>query len=244
MGEINVPRDEIEAIDAIDDRALASLIERCIDERRIGPVHALRLGNCGPCVATKLRMFQDAIAQYAQAKASRKLDETRNRARRAGEDLKHAVDLMRQRIRSQEEEGKRFFVYEDVLPPLQLSEKMDVRVSYRWRPDTDAEWKSGSITFAHVVNPGLDHTAQRPKRKPSAWKREQDRQDALWREWDHLRRLSLYAVAEYFRSGHDGAAIPPTYQVKTDPFDHQLNNYSCRFWQDTPPAAGIRSTRG
>jgi len=59
---------------------------------------------------------------------------------------------------------------------------------------------------------------------------QQKRQDQLFSEWEHLKRLALQSVQQYLKDGGDGAAIPETFQVVTDQHNGVLNNFSARFW--------------
>lgn len=95
---------------------------------------------------------------------------------------------------------------------------------------------SGSIIFKHKVRPRFDyHTLAQPepKRKPSARKLAEDRENELLREWEHLERLAHWSVRDYFRAGHDGAGIPAEFEVRLGDSDH-LNNFSADFWGAKP----------
>ncbi len=97
------------------------------------------------------------------------------------------------------------------------------------------------IIFSHVVDSQPDSTQPRPDRKPGAAKLEQDRQDNLYREWEHLMRLALCSLRDFFRDGGNGNAIPPTFQAKADPHSRRLNNYSARFWTEQSSPSEVRS---
>ncbi len=89
---VNVPRDEQEALRAIDVQALDRAIEACLDARRVGAaLREFRLDSCGPFVAAKLREFDTALQACAGAKAAKKLADNGDRARRAGSNLDNAV---------------------------------------------------------------------------------------------------------------------------------------------------------
>ncbi|WP_136661756.1 hypothetical protein [Nitratireductor sp. XY-223] len=110
---------------------------------------------------------------------------------------------------------------------------MRVRVSYRWRQSAEEDWNSGSILFKYKVRPGVDRYAlsqSKPKRKPSARKLAEDRENDLRREWEHFEKLAHWSVRDYFRAGHNGADIPDEFEVKTGDSDH-LNNFSADFWE-------------
>ncbi|MCI2260792.1 hypothetical protein [Xanthomonas indica] len=231
MSVINIPRDEQKALREVNMQALNREISASLDARRLGStLRDLRLDSCGPFIATKLREFDVALQAYAGAKTTRKLADTGERARRAGSNLGNAVRQMQQRIETQEQEGQRFFVDDQIIPPSNFTRALSVRVDYRWRPSTESEWTHGTITFNHSYDPRPDYSVPAPKRKPSASRRAQDLQDELWREWEQLMKNGLHSLAEYFRQGGDGAAIPKTFQARTDAFDRRLNNFSCRFW--------------
>lgn len=231
MSVINIPRGEQEALREVDVQVLDQAISVSLDARRLGStLRALRLDSCGSFIATKLREFDLALQAYAGAKAAKKLADTGEYARRAGSNLGNAVRQMQQRIETQEQEGQRFFVDDQIIPPIHFTRTLSVRAHYRWRPSAEVEWTHGTITFTHLYDPRPNYSMLAPKRKPSTSQRAKDLQDELWREWEQLMNNGLYSLAEYFRQGGDGAAIPETFQARTDAFDHRLNNFSCRFW--------------
>ncbi|WP_210426037.1 hypothetical protein [Chromobacterium violaceum] len=172
------------------------------------------------------------MTEYGKAKAAKKRDEAKYDARRAGSDLAYAVQQMKNRVEVEEKEGLLFYIDDLIVPPFRFSERVTVRVSYRWRQAIDNEWVSGSITFAHDVDMRADYTMPLSRRRPSAAKREQDRQEKLYREWENLMKLGLYSVRDYFRKGGNGAAIPQTFHAKADPYTRGLNNFSTKFWID------------
>src|SRR4051812_39216451 len=86
VGEINMPRQEQDALKAIAADELDKLIEQSLDEKHPNSLRILRLENCGPYMAAQLRAFEKALTEYASAKAAKKLAETESRARRAGSD--------------------------------------------------------------------------------------------------------------------------------------------------------------
>lgn len=229
MGEINISRGEQDALRAIDTDVLDRLIEQCLSEERPYALRVLRLEGCGLYVASRLREYEKALEEHCKAKSPKKRAETEYRVRRSGSDLVHAVQQMKHRVETEEKEGQLFYVEDQIMQPYRLSERITVRVSYRWRRAIEEEWVYGSITFSHDVDSRPDYTMPPPKRKPSAVKQEQDRQDRLYREWEHLTRLGLHSVREYFRGGGNGAAIPQTFQAKIDPYSRGLNNFSAQF---------------
>ena len=238
MGEINIPREERDALKAIDVDILDKRIEQCLDEKRFSALRGLGLESCGPYVASNLRKYETALAEYSTAKAAKKLGETKSRARRAGDDLARAVQQMKYRVGTEETEDQLFHVEDRIIPPYQFSEHLTVCVSYRWRPTTANEWVFGSITFTHDVDTQPDHTVPPSKRKPSAAQQARNRQDVLYREWEHLMRLALHSVKEYFRDGGNAAAIPKTFKAKADAYSRGLNNFSTRFWLAPSSVAG------
>lgn len=234
MGEINIPRDQQNALKAIDTNDLDRLVDQAIREERSGDLHGLPLTSCGPYISTKLRYFEQALAKHRVAKASRKRAETENALRRAGSDLSFAVGAMKRRMETEQKEGELFYVDDQIMPPHRFGERLSVRVGYRWRRVVDDEWTFGSITFVHNVDLRPDHTIQVPKRKPSAAKQEQDRQTKLYQTWEHLMRGALYSVRDYFKEGGDGDKIPETFQATVDSYSRGLNNYSTQFWRQQP----------
>lgn len=230
MGEINIPRAEQEALRVVECDVLDQLVDQCVREERPSVLRPLRLDSCGSYVASKLRAFDKAMDTYGKAKAEKKSAETRYDALSAGRDLMHAVLLMKQRMATEEEEGQRFHVDDLVLPPHRFGEKMSVRVSYRWRPSAVDPWAYGDITISHDVDTRPDYTLPPPKRKPSAARQAQERQETLYREWEHLKSLALHSIRDYFRNGGNGAEIPKAFQVKPDAHTRGLNNFSANFW--------------
>ncbi|EPD42318.1 MULTISPECIES: hypothetical protein [Delftia] len=230
MGEINIPRAEHDALRVVECDVLDQLVDQCVREERPSVLRPLQLESCGPYVASKLRAFDKAMDTYGKAKAEKKRAETRYDALSAGRDLVHAVLLMKQRMATEEEEGERFYVDDLVLPPPRFGEKMSVRVSYRWRPSAVDPWAYGDITMSHDVDTRPDYSLPPPKRKPSAAGQAQQRQETLYREWEHLKSLALHSIRDYFRNGGNGAEIPKVFQVKPDAHTRGLNNFSAKFW--------------
>lgn len=230
MSELNLPRYERDAIKAIDTDTLDKLIEQSLYDERPDALRDIHLGRCGSYVASHLRMYEKALAEYRNAKAARKRADTEYRARRAGDDLTHAVQSMKHRVEI-EEHDEQFFRIDDMFTaPHNFSERMTIRVSYQWRKTLEDEWVYGSIAFIHQAKLQPEYTMMRSGRKLSAAKLKQKQQDELFSEWEHLMRLTLQSVQQYFKEGGDGAAIPETFQVVTDPHNRMLNNFSARFW--------------
>lgn len=61
---------------------------------------------------------------------------------------------------------------------------------------------------------------------------EQERQDKLYRHWEHFRMLAINAVREFLQKGGDAATIPERFVARTSGRDRHLNNFSCDFWQE------------
>lgn len=234
MGEINIPREQQNALQAIDTSELDRLVDQAIREERSGDLHRLPLTSCGPYISTKLHYFEQALAKHHLAKAPRKRAETENTLRRAGSDLSFAVGAMKRRMETEQKEGQLFYVDDQIMPPHRFGERLSVRVSYRWRRAVDGEWTFGSITFVHNADIRPDYTIPVPRRKPSAAKQEQDRQTKLYQTWEHLMRGALYSVRDYFKEGGDGDKIPETFQATVDSHTRGLNNYSTQFWRQQP----------
>ena len=229
MSEINVTPEEQHALKAIDIDLLNKLIKQSLHEERSQALRNLHLESCGLYVASRLREYEDSLAEYCNARAPKKRSNTEYRARRAGSNLAHAVQQMKQRVEMEERQRLLFYVEDQIMPPYRFSNALTVRVCYRWRRTVEDEWVYGSITFAHDVDFRPDYAAP-PKRKPSVSKQEQDLQGKLYREWERLMNLGLHSVRDYFSGGGYGAEIPQTFQVKKDPYTGGLNNYSAQFW--------------
>ncbi|TAI63373.1 hypothetical protein CWO89_24590 [Bradyrhizobium sp. Leo170] len=234
MGEINIPRDQQNALQAIDTNELDRLVDLAIREERSGDLHRLPLTSCGPYISTKLHYFEQALAKHQLAKAPRKRAETESTLRRAGSDLSFAVGAMKRRMETEQEEAQLFIVDDQIMPPHRFSKHLSVRVSYRWRRTVDDEWTFASVTFVHDVDLRPDYMTPAPKRKPSAAKQELDLQNRLYQTWEHLMRGALYSVRDYFRDGGDGDKIPDTFQATVDSHSRGLNNYSTQFWRQQP----------
>ncbi|MGY3585558.1 hypothetical protein ACVIGB_005387 [Bradyrhizobium sp. USDA 4341] len=234
MGEINIPRDQQDALATIDTDELNTVIDRALSGERLGDLHCLPLASCGPYIVRKLHYFEQAWAEHRQAKAPGKRAKTADALRRAGSELSFAVDAMKRRTETEQKEGQLFYIDDQIMPPHHFDNRLSVRVSYRWRRTVDDEWTLGSITFVHDVDLRPDYKIPVPKRKPSAAKREQDRQTKLYQTWEHLMRGALYSVRDYFGEGGNGDTIPKTFQATVDSHTRDLNNYSTQFWRQQP----------
>jgi len=234
MGDINIPRSEQDALRSIDSEVLRELLEQCLRDERPSALRELRLDGCGLFISTKRHAFERALDAYGKAKADKKRAETLRDARSAGNTLLDAVQQMQHRMATEAEEGERFYIDDLIRPPHAFSTQLSVRVSYRWRPSPAEPWVHGDITFLYDVDLRPDYTRPPPARKPSAARQAQERQEALYREWEHLKDQALFSVRDYFRDGGTGADIPKTFQVKPNPYTRGLNNFSDRFWADRP----------
>lgn len=236
MVQINMTRDEKEAVSGIDRRELQKQIDQCIYEERTGGIHSLGLSRCGLYVASALRNFERTLGDYSKAKSSKKREDTRTSVLRAGSDLVHAVQIMKDRAETEQQDGQFFYVEDQILPPASLREQLTVRISYKWRRSVEDNWTYSSITFSHTSVSRPDYSQPAPTRKPSAAKVRQGREAKLYEEWEHLRDLALCSVRDFFKSGDDGNSIPTAYSVKPDSHSGRLNNYSADFWRDRAAA--------
>ena len=231
MSALYLSQYEKEALKAVDVRKLEQLVDQALWDGRATALYDLHLSSCGLYVAERLRRFERDLAEYAKSKAAKKRAATRTRAWSTGHDLLHAVRDMIRRMEEEEKETQLFRIDDMIHSPYRFSEHLELRVNYQWRPTIDDQWRFGTITFAHNVDMRSDYTRPQPKRKPSAAKMEQERQETLYRHWEHLRMLAVHAVREFLKSGGDGAAIPQTFQAKPAARDRYLNNFSCDFWR-------------
>lgn len=234
MGEINLTDSEKRALKAIDECKLDELIDQALQEEHSGALHRLPLSSCGPYVATKLHYFGESLREYRESRSARKREDKHSHARRAGSDLSFAVGSMKRRMETEEQDGQLFQIDDRIPWPYRFSKKLQVTVSYRWRGTIEDEWTYGSTTFRHEVRPQPVYALSRPKRKSSAAKQAQDLHDELSRTWEHLKRLALYSVRDYFRDGGDGSKIPESFQAIADPHTQGLNNFSAKFWHEKP----------
>jgi hypothetical protein len=232
LGDINIPCSEQDALRSIDSEVLRVLVEQCLQDERPSALQKLWLNGCGTFVSTKLYAFERALDAYGKSKADKKRTETLRDARNAGSSLLYAVQQMQHRMAAEAEEGQRFYIDDLIRPPSAFRTPLSVRVNYRWRPSQVEPWVHGDITFLYDVEMWLDYTRSALARKPSAARQAQERQEALSREWNHLKDQALYCVRDYFREGGMGANIPKAFQVRPDPYTRGLNNFSAKFWPD------------
>lgn len=232
MVQINMTRDEKEAVNEIDRSQLQKLIAQCIYEERTGGIHGIGLSRCGEYVAATLRDFERALGDYCKAKSSQKREETRTTVLRAGSNLVHAVQTMKDRAATEQQDGQFYYVEDQIPSPISLHEQLTVRINYKWRRSVEDNWTRSSIIFSHTVVSRPDYSQPAPMRKPSAEKVRQEREARLYREWEHLRDLALCSVRDFFKGGGDGDSIPAAYSAQPDTYSGGLNNYSTDFWRD------------
>jgi hypothetical protein len=66
---------------------------------------------------------------------------------------------------------------------------------------------------------------RQPKRKPIAAKLEHERQDTLYRHWEHLRSLANQRLARISPEGGDAATIPERFVAMTSGYDPYLKQF-------------------
>ncbi len=240
MGELNLSRDEHTAITSIDADELDRLLEECLQDGRSSRLLQLGLSRCGPYVSAQLREFERALGDFALAKSPQKVSDTQDRARRAASNLENAILQMKHRSETERQEDLLFHVDDHILPPSYLTERLTVEVSYRWRRSAESAWAFGYLTVTHDAKEKPDFLQPAAKRKRSTASRELDLQSMLFREWEHLVKLVLHSLKEYFRNGGDAATIPKAFAAKVDPHTQHLNNFSAKFWEDQPGAGKER----
>ena len=232
MSEINLSRNVRDALKAIDTDVLDELVGQNVFEQKFESFHRLGLARCGSYVALELRTLEQALIARDKARTSIKSVEIEDRIRTAGSSLASAVHQMKHRVETEEREEKLFYIDDQIFAPYHYSENLQVQVNFRWRSAIEDEWTYGSTTASHVMVLQPSYSFPTSKRKPGPAKRQQDRQDKLRREWEHLKKMVLHSVKDYFRAGGNGAAIPVTFKVTTD-YRGDLNNRSAEFWLTT-----------
>lgn len=232
MSALYFSHHEVAMIKAVDVREVERRVEQALNGACATALYDLHLSSCGQHIASQLNRYERDLANYAKAKAARKRAETRSRAWSSGHDLIYAVRDMKRGVEEQQKETELLRIDDIIAPPYRFRDRIEVRVHYQWRRTVEDPWAFGSITFVHDVDMRPDYTLPRPKRKLSATKLEDQRQETLCNHWEQLRRLALHSVCEYLKSGRDGNAIPNAFQVKTDAHSRWLNNFSCQFWQE------------
>jgi hypothetical protein len=231
MGEINMPREQQEALAAINTVEMDGLIDRSIREERSGELRQALL-RCGPYIGRELHSFEKALEAHRDAKAPRKREQTAWDLQRAKDRLSSAVWSMKRRMEEERKDSELFFVEDAIQSPRRFTKNLTVSVHYRWRRGPDDSWRANSIEFSHDHQPRPDYTLPVPRRKLSAAQRERELQNELFQTWEHLMLLGLCAVRDYFKEGGDGAAIPRAFKAKADAYSRGLNNLSTNFWRD------------
>ncbi|OWV29728.1 hypothetical protein [Halomonas campaniensis] len=231
MGDLYISSAEREALKNLDSDELDIAIRECVHSVTLSQLYGFNLESCGLYVSNKLRDFQKSVDAHSRAKSSKKRDETDESMRRAADDLTHAVQQMQQRMEEEEKDNLLFQVDDHIFQPFHYGDRLEVRLGYQWRKNTADNWTYGSITFLYTPDLSPDYSFPLPKRKPSAAKLAQERQEKLRREWEHLKLLSLHSLRNFFREGGIGSDIPKTYQVTLDTYGRGLNNFSADFWR-------------
>lgn len=232
MSEINVPTEQRKAIAALDISHLDKLLDQSLREERLVGLSDLRIHECGDYICEQLRIFESAVREHATAKAPKKRAQTEQDVRRAGSALISAVQQMKSRIEREQEEDELFVVDDYVGQPYLRSNRLSVSIGYRWRSQASKPWELGSIEFTHTHQFAPAYLSPQPKRILSAASRARANEAELYRVWDHLRRLALHSVKEYFQKGGDGSKIPRTFTAKQGAYGGGLNNFSASFWDD------------
>lgn len=230
MSILYLSQHEMMAIKAIDVGEVERRVDEALDEGRPTALYGLHLSGSGSHISTRLHRYERDLASYARAKAAAKRAETRGRAWSSGRDLLYAVHDMKRHVEEQEKEVQLLQINDQITPPYSFRDRVEVRVGYQWRPTTEDAWRFGAITFFHNVDMRPDYTRPQPKRKLSAPKLEEHRQETLFGYWDHLRTLALHSVREFLKLGGDGSTIPEEFEARPARTDRHLNNFSCDFW--------------
>jgi len=229
MNALYLSQQEMRAIKEIDVREAERCVEQALDRANANILYDLQLLGCGQHITDQLRRYERDLANYAKAKTATKRAETRSRAWSSGHDVIYAIRDMQLRVEEQEKETELIRIDDIIAPPSQFRDRIEVRVHYQWRRTVDDPWAFGTISFVHDVDMRPDYSLPQPKRKLSAAKQEHKRQETLYRHWEQLRGLALYAVREFLKSGGDGIMIPETFKAKPARENRYLNNFSCDF---------------
>lgn len=232
MAELNLQPSEQVALRAIDAEVLDALIEECLNKNSIAPLRSLSLRNCGPFVERHLTHFEEALTAVKTAKTARSIEVACEKAKRSGDDLISAVLAMIQRLQTEERDANAFHVYDDYVEPFSFSSDLDVTIRFRWKRPSEEDWSYGSFTIRHTVPPVSPFYGNRVgmnRKRPSPSKLKMETDARLSSAWHHMRRVSLYSVRDFFRSGGDGAAIPRNFIAKADA-SGGLNNCCADFW--------------
>lgn len=239
MSVLYLSDSEIAALKQVDIRALTERVRDALTDGQTSGLYNLHLGGCGPYISGRLQRFQRDIGEYAKAKMARKREQTRSRAWSSGDDLLYAVREMMRRMEEEEKELQLIRIDDMIFPPRTFDGHLEIWVHYQWRLAVEDAWTFGTITFVHGVDLRPDYSLPQPTRKSSAAKLAEQRQETLYRHWEHFRMLALHAVRDYLKKHGDGSTIPATFVAKTSGRDRFLNNFSCDFWRaETSNQAG------
>lgn len=161
------------------------------------------------------------------SKSSKKREAARYTAQEAGRNLTDAFLQMRAGVAEVEAEEVTFSVDEQNFLPTTFCERLSVRINYSWRIDQNADWQLGSITFSYLAKEEPVYFSGVPTRKVSAARQSQEKQENLYRDWEHLKTICKESVHKYLKEGRDGSLIPKNFTVKN------LNNFGANFWSLT-----------
>lgn len=232
MHQLYLTDEEKSALRSIDLQRLRDRVDAAISHKSPSGLYDFPFSQCGPYVGQKFRYFQKYLADFAKSKAARKRADTYEQAYAAGSRLVSAVREMQVRAAKEDKECELCRVSFTGIQPRTFSQKISIRIDFQWRNAIEDAWTRGDITFVHNVDMTPDYTLPQPARKPGPTQRERERQDELYRHWEHLHDLALQSVREYLVGGHDPAAIPKTFDAKPSRSDRYLNNFSCDFWRE------------
>ncbi|KMY00146.1 hypothetical protein V476_02875 [Pseudomonas syringae KCTC 12500] len=230
MSEINLPPEQQECIKAVGIDSLYKLVDQSLYNEDPSALRELHLEACGDYVATQLRAFERALSGHAKAKSVKKRANTEMDVRRAGGALISSVQQMQQRVEREEKEGLFFFIDDYVMQPFGSSSNLSMSISYRWRVEISDPWIYGGVKFIHQYSTTSSDLSYPPKRKQSLASEARKREMELYSEWDHLRRLALHSVKDFFKQGGSGYDIPAQFNAKLSTYGGGLNNHSLRFW--------------
>ncbi|MGN7973352.1 hypothetical protein [Serratia sp. 22264] len=215
------------ALKAIDESELEKCIDKCLCEEQSYYLQDFRLYDCGPYVTQQLFYFEKAVTALRVSKSSKKHEEARYTALKAGRDLTAVFSQMRAGVSEVEAEEITFRVDEQSFPPTTFSERLSVRISYSWRIDQNADWQFGNITFSYLAEERPSYFSVEPARKVSAARQQQEKQENLYQTWEYLKATCKESVHKYLKGGRDGSLIPKSFTVKN------LNNFGANFWDRT-----------
>lgn len=231
MDRLYLSDNAVVAIKAIDSRDLEYYIEQALDGARASLLSGSGIRYAHPAITRHLGKFERDLEKLAQAKSDARRKEMWRSAWDSGDDLKHIVSSLKQRVAEQEAETQLLVIDDQILPPPRFQQRVEVDVHFRWRATPASAWSIGAICFFQDVDMRPNYLAPQPKRKPSATKQDVQRQETLSKHWESLRMLALHAVRDYLMTGGDGRAIPKSFEAKPTQGDRFLNNFSCNFWE-------------